>query len=56
MSDRYLIEVTQEVITPVIIEAGSETEALEMVRHQQGIAGDYFFGKTEITSIRKLDK
>ena len=56
MSDRYLIEVIQETITPVTIEAGSEKEALEIVLHQQGVAGDPYAGETKILSVRRMGK
>ncbi|MEH6552428.1 MAG: hypothetical protein V7744_20830 [Pseudomonadales bacterium] len=55
MSERYMIEVKQELITPVMVEANSQREAIEKVFKQEGHAGDIYHGDTEVISIRCLD-
>ncbi|MEH6559586.1 MAG: hypothetical protein V7708_17455 [Oceanicoccus sp.] len=55
MSGRYMIEVKQEFITPITVDANTQREAVEKVLGQQGNAGDTFPGETLIASVRRLD-
>lgn len=55
MTGRYLVEVKQEIITPVTVEANSQREAIESVFRQQGHAGDSYPGDTQIVHVRRLD-
>lgn len=53
---RYLVEVCLEQVTPVIVEADSEAEALERVRYQQGEPGDPYPVEARTRKIRCLDE
>lgn len=56
MKSRYLIEIRQEIITPVIVEADTKQEAIDLVLQQQGEAGDnYFTDEIKITTARKME-
>ena len=55
MSGCYLVEVKQELITPVTVEADSQQEAIELVLGQQGYTGDTYPGETHIASVRRMD-
>lgn len=48
---RYLVEVAQELITPVVVEAISKQEARELVMSEQGEPGDCYFSGHRIVSV-----
>lgn len=56
MSNRYCVEVSNEQITPVIVEAESKSEAIELVLNQCGEAGDSYDGVSKVVSVRCLSK
>ena len=52
----YLVDVKHETITPVVIEAVTKQEAIELVLQQHGVAGDSSPGITEVLAVRCLDE
>jgi len=55
MKKRYCIEVSLERITPIIVEADSENEAVELVCNQQGSPGDAYDGECKVKKVHCLD-
>ncbi|GEM_PF-6605104 len=56
MIKRYRVEIGQEIITPVIVEADTEQEAIDSVLQQQGEAGDcYYSDDIRVSSIAKIE-
>jgi hypothetical protein len=48
---RYCVEISQELITPIMVTASTKAEAKALVIEQQGEPGNYYFGKHRILSI-----
>ena len=55
MSQRYLVEVIQESITPYTVEAESERDALEKVGHRECEEGDTFYVSQPSFTVKRLD-
>ena len=55
MIRRYCVEVSHELITPVIVEAENNAEAIELVLNQCGESGDAYDGVSKVVSVRCLD-
>ena len=52
---RYLIEISQQITTPVIVEADSPQEAREAVLVQQGNTGDPSYSEPHIERITLME-
>lgn len=48
---RYLVEVTQEVITPISVYAASEREARDLALEGNGETGDPYYPATQKISV-----
>lgn len=56
MLKEYLVEVCQELITPVTVTASSKAEAKDAVIRSQGEAGDSYPGDVRILKIKELGR
>lgn len=52
---RYLVEISQEIIVPVVIEAENKQEASEQALISRGIAGDSYYGETKVAQVKPLE-
>lgn len=55
MLKKYLVEVCQELVTPVTVIATSKAAARDAVKSSQGEAGDTYPGDVKILKIRELE-
>lgn len=56
MKSRYRVEIRQEIITPIIVEANTKQEAIDSALQQQGEAGDcYYSDEIKIASVTKTE-
>jgi hypothetical protein len=56
MLKKYLVEVCQELVTPVTVIASSKSEARDTVIRSQGEAGDTYPGDVKILRVRELGR
>lgn len=49
--DRYLVEITQEIITPISVYAASEQEARDLAMQGNGEPGDPYYPPTQKVSV-----
>jgi hypothetical protein len=52
---RYLVEVMQEILTPVSVDASSSKEAEELALSEHGEPADCCYSEPKVVSVRRID-
>lgn len=55
MANQYRIEICQEIIVPVELEADNEQEAIDTALQARGIAGDSYYRETKVIRVTEIE-